>query len=237
MASPFSIIPNWLIRDTSLSGNELLVYIALLNRANQYGIAWPSVATLAKEARISESSVHRTLKQLEQRGLVSRKRRKTPDGSNQSNMYHVTLFRDPPLNAPWYHGDTRGVSRRQLRGVTVTEEEEPYEEEPYEADIRSVLEDEREGDMFFTPLSTQKQQETLSDLYIHANGQAPNETVRWQWSMMTIGDAQQAIQRFYSNVGRYDEYIGPEQGDPAYEQLSDTGKKWADALMLPGDVK
>ena len=61
----FSIIPHWVVRDSDLDAHELLVYLAILNRANKYGIAWPSIATIVKESRTSESTVRRTIKRLE----------------------------------------------------------------------------------------------------------------------------------------------------------------------------
>ncbi len=88
----WSAVPNWLIRDSDLNNYELLVYIALLNRANREGECWPGLATLQRDARASRNTVIKTIKALEDRGLVSVSRRRRADGSSESNLYRVHAF-------------------------------------------------------------------------------------------------------------------------------------------------
>ena len=85
----WSAVPNWLIRDSDLGTYELLVFIALLNRADKRGEAWPSLPTLQRDARASKDSVLRALRALEERGLVEVVKRRNEDGSNASNLYRV----------------------------------------------------------------------------------------------------------------------------------------------------
>lgn len=85
----YSVVPNWVVRDSDLTKYELLVFIALLNRANSRGEAWPSLATLEREARASRDSVLRALRTLEERGLVDVVKRYRDDGSQTSNLYVV----------------------------------------------------------------------------------------------------------------------------------------------------
>lgn len=62
------------VRDYApVSGSALLVLMCLADRANDDGGgAWPSVATMAREARCSERTVFRVLKHLTRLGLIER---------------------------------------------------------------------------------------------------------------------------------------------------------------------
>jgi hypothetical protein len=81
----FAAIPNWVIRDESVSIHAVTVYAALASHSGPGGIH-PSQPTLAKEARCSESSVRRALLELEALGVVERVRRKSSQG-RASNGY------------------------------------------------------------------------------------------------------------------------------------------------------
>mgnify|MGYP002277408912 CR=1 FL=1 len=94
MAEGFSIIPNWVIRESDLDAHELLTYLALLNRADKAGRTWPAISTIARESRTSESTVRRTLKKLIERGFVEVERRKNAAG-DQSNLYTIRVFHTP----------------------------------------------------------------------------------------------------------------------------------------------
>ena len=132
-AEGFGIIPNWLVRESSLSAYALLAYVALSGRADRSGECWPSIATLAKEARCSASSARRAVRELRLAGLVTvRAQQRSYDGGQSSNVYRVYISTDP--KPP--------VSRRQPPGVTETPapshtdtlrrhiEEDPIEEAP-----------------------------------------------------------------------------------------------------------
>lgn len=81
----FAAIPNWIVRDESVSIHAVTVYAALASHSGPGGIH-PSQPTLAKEARCSESSVRRALLELEALGVVERVRRKSSQG-RASNGY------------------------------------------------------------------------------------------------------------------------------------------------------
>lgn len=85
MSEGFAAVPNWMIRDESVSLYAIAVYTALASHSGPGGIH-PSQPTLAKEARCSESSVRRALVELEELGVVRRVRRKNRTG-RASNGY------------------------------------------------------------------------------------------------------------------------------------------------------
>ena len=68
----FQIIPHWIMRDSNLDRNELLVFLALNGRADKHGVAFPSYSTIAHEARLSERTVEGVVKRLIARGLISK---------------------------------------------------------------------------------------------------------------------------------------------------------------------
>lgn len=65
---------------------ELLVLLALADFANDAGMSWPTVSTLAKRARMSERNARRVLRKLEELGYVSTEPQR---GRNYQNLYVV----------------------------------------------------------------------------------------------------------------------------------------------------
>lgn len=265
MTDLFTKVPHWLIRDSDLDGNELLLYLAMLSRADKKGLCFPSVSTLAKEARMSPSSVRRTRERLIEKGLVTVTRRKLKDKRNDSNLYQVALPKrggvkfadasggtfDPPepvdnsepdvtnvtfdvfgeplsgvtVEPSWCHGD-RGD------GVTVTGEEEPVKEDP----LKKMVSPQTPAFEFHDLGITEAQWWLLSDLYIHITGKPAAQETKHTWGSLTSDSARDLIGRYYANVGRDDDYTGPEYGTPAYEALTDRGREWADAAMVPDNI-
>ncbi len=60
----------WVLDNPSVGGNAKLVALALANYANDKGLAWPSVETLAKITGLSTRQIQRILPQIEKAGLV-----------------------------------------------------------------------------------------------------------------------------------------------------------------------
>lgn len=102
----------------------LLVMLAIADNANDAGVCWPAVETIAKKARCSDRTVQRLLKHLveELRELVIEKKA----GPHQCNRYRITLSTPtechPDNLSPRQDVTSRGdtVSPRQL--VTPTPE-------------------------------------------------------------------------------------------------------------------
>lgn len=67
-------------------GARLKVYIALADRCNDSGTCYPSLTTIAKDAKVSRSSVCEALRWLETSGHVQRQKRR-PNGDWTSTLY------------------------------------------------------------------------------------------------------------------------------------------------------
>lgn len=85
-AEGFAAVPNWIVRDESISLYAVAVYMALASHTGPGGIH-PSQATIAREARCSERSVRSALVELEALGVVERVRRK--DGRGRATNGYV----------------------------------------------------------------------------------------------------------------------------------------------------
>lgn len=91
----FAAIPNWLVRDESVSGNAKLVYMCLMARTSRTATAWPSHARIARESGMSVSTVKVALAELKKLGVVSWRPQITESGGRSSNMYSI-LTQLPP---------------------------------------------------------------------------------------------------------------------------------------------
>jgi hypothetical protein len=228
----FSIIPNWLMRDSDLTAHELLVYMALFNRVNPQGLAWPSIARIAKESRTSASTAKRTIRSLEARGLVVKQVRKRADGTNESNVYKVATFTRQARG----QGERVTGSDRPDHGSSVVYEEDTLEEDTTEEDIRSALTSGRALSFEFIDFdgkATPRQIVYLSDLHLHFNNAEASAALRARWRKLSSTQANDLIRQYLREMPRYDDYEGPEAGEPSYDALTPKGRAFADAYMVP----
>uniref|UniRef100_UPI0036DD0983 helix-turn-helix domain-containing protein n=1 Tax=Photorhabdus sp. RM322S TaxID=3342825 RepID=UPI0036DD0983 len=74
-------------------GNPLrkLILLKLADNANDQGECWPSVPYIAEQCEMSERSVQNHIKQLVKDGFLWIEERKSENGLNKSNVYHLTL--------------------------------------------------------------------------------------------------------------------------------------------------
>ena len=72
----------------SIKSVALALYSHCMDNKNY---CWPSVKTLATQSGLSTRTIHRSIKQLEKLGLITRERRTRDDGSYTSNLYLFTL--------------------------------------------------------------------------------------------------------------------------------------------------
>jgi len=88
----------WL-HSKSRSG-DLLVLLALADFLNDEGLAWPSIPTLGKKARLSPRQVKRALDRLQRLGELIVLRKQGPHGVN---FYRIILGDNlsPPSNVLW----------------------------------------------------------------------------------------------------------------------------------------
>lgn len=83
---------------------EKMVFIVLSRHANNNsGIAWPSISTIAKEAKCGVTAVKKCIKDLEKKNYITKINRPKGNGDNDTNVYSVknleTLSSSPKENS------------------------------------------------------------------------------------------------------------------------------------------
>ena len=74
---------SWVISNSTQKGNCFVVLLMIANHARSDGTgAWPSIATLAKESRISDRTVQTVIKRLIRKGELTVQTSKGPHGCN-----------------------------------------------------------------------------------------------------------------------------------------------------------
>jgi hypothetical protein len=97
---------NWAWRQ-ALTPTLKLVLMALADAADDHGICWPSVSTLARKCTVSTRTVQRSLRALIDRRLLIAEPRQRRDGSSTSNRYRLLIAGGDNLSLPREPGDTR----------------------------------------------------------------------------------------------------------------------------------
>jgi hypothetical protein len=82
------------------------VLMALADAADDHGVCWPSVSTLAKKCSVSTRTVQRSLRVLIDSGLLTAELRRRGDGSSTSNRYRLLIKGGDNLSPPRGAGDT-----------------------------------------------------------------------------------------------------------------------------------
>ena len=77
------------IYSTNLPHRAVAVYMYLRDRANKDGSCYPAINTIAKDLKISKSTVKRALSDLEKDGYINHERRYRKTGGNSSNLYYL----------------------------------------------------------------------------------------------------------------------------------------------------
>jgi hypothetical protein len=75
-------------KNAPVKGSDLLVLLALSDFANDDGICWPAMATIADKARISERSAQRACRAMAESGLIEIEENSGPKGANR---YRIIL--------------------------------------------------------------------------------------------------------------------------------------------------
>lgn len=242
-------VQNWVFRTAHLDPFEVKVYGLLLSRADAKGKAWPSRRGIAADTGISEGKVKKALARLEALGLVTVSTRHDDAGGQMSNLYRVRFdASEPTLTAhhpvtPHHdvtpsHGKMPGPSfGSPAPGSPGDDKEYPDQENPDEEHPSSEVaatpqRDKAEKKTIWWATPTQLSY--LSDLTILAGEQPPTQAQIDHWiEHLTAEQASDRIDDYLQAIGRGIDYAGPHEGDPEYERLSDTGKAFADAEMLP----
>ena len=72
-----------------LPHRAVAVYIYLANRANKNGECWPAIPPIAKELKLSQSTVRRALNDLRKAGLITTEQRYRDKGGKSSLLYKI----------------------------------------------------------------------------------------------------------------------------------------------------
>ncbi len=72
-----------------LPHRAISVYIYLADRANKQDVCWPAIPTIARDLKLSESTVRRALGDLEQAELMEKTVRFRDNGGCTSNLYLI----------------------------------------------------------------------------------------------------------------------------------------------------
>ena len=72
-----------------LSHRAVSVYIYLYDRANKNGECWPAIPTIAKELKLSQSTIRRALKDLRKAELLETEQRYRTKGGKSSLLYKI----------------------------------------------------------------------------------------------------------------------------------------------------
>ena len=71
----------------NLPHRAIAVYIYLADRANKDGICWPSISTISKDLKLSESTTRRAIRDLRKAGSIQTEQRYRENGGNSSLLY------------------------------------------------------------------------------------------------------------------------------------------------------
>ena len=75
--------------ELDLPHRAVSVYIYLRDRANKSGECWPAIPTIARELKLSESTVRRALKDLRKAGKLETEHRYRTKGGKSSLLYKL----------------------------------------------------------------------------------------------------------------------------------------------------
>jgi|MucameStandDraft_1065616.scaffolds.fasta_scaffold07253_4 DNA-binding MarR family transcriptional regulator len=77
-------------KDTELSPKAMLVYLYLCGRSGRESkTCFPSIKTISREVKLSESSVKRSLNELLERQYITKEHRFRNNGGKSSNLYYI----------------------------------------------------------------------------------------------------------------------------------------------------
>lgn len=82
---------SWAWEQELTNPTQKLVLLALADHADDNGTCWPSMNLIADRCLLSTRQVQRIAADLEQHGLISRERRRRPDGSLGTYTYRLNM--------------------------------------------------------------------------------------------------------------------------------------------------
>ena len=156
---PFVILPWAVLDDDSLTAHDVLVYATIARYADvNTGVAWPSRATVAQNARCDIKTVDRCVARLVSAGFLEKHKRKSELGESNIYTVHEIVAHQQTLKPKSRGRGTNGAgvgtqtvrppgtqTVRELELIEL-EETDPSEWTPMPADIRAMLEAPTSGD-------------------------------------------------------------------------------------------
>jgi hypothetical protein len=149
---PFIIMPWAVLDDESLTAHDVLVYATIARYADvTTGVAWPSRATVAQNARCDIKTVDRCVTRLVAAGFLEKHKRKHELGESNVYVVHEIVNRQETLKPRSRGRGTNGAgvgtqTVRPLGTQTVRElepiqleEADPSEWTPMPDNIRAML--------------------------------------------------------------------------------------------------
>lgn len=79
-----------LLYSSELPHRARAVYMYLRDRADRNGKCYPAIGTIAKELKLSRSTVKRAIADLEKSGYLRKEQRWRENGGKSSNMFYLT---------------------------------------------------------------------------------------------------------------------------------------------------
>jgi DNA-binding Lrp family transcriptional regulator len=115
---PFEMVPHWVMNALSDQTGPMDLYLRLRQHYNrEKNAAWPSQETLARLLNVSERTVIRWVKHLEDAGVI-KVDRSVKDGKRAVNQYRLTARRVTPVSSDESLLGDKNVTRSSDKTVT-----------------------------------------------------------------------------------------------------------------------
>ena len=162
---PFIMVYHDFLDSDVIGSHEKMVFIALKKFADSKNQCFPSLKKLSDVTGLSKRKIQDTLKELEQKHIITIESRLRADGGTTSNLYTLYDFKEL-----WNAGsseemaavvdeyeDKKLISLLEAKGYTVTKEKEPDTTEPTKDQLCQALEF-NQFDIVNTTTNSQKSQ-------------------------------------------------------------------------------
>lgn len=163
---PFIMVYHDFLDSDVIGSHEKMVFIALKKFADSKNQCFPSLKKLSDVTGLSKRKIQDTLKELEQKHIITIESRLRADGGTTSNLYTLYDFKEL-----WNAGsseemaavvdeyeDKKLISLLEAKGYKVTKEKEPDTTEPTKDQLNQALEL-NQFDIVNTTTNSQKSQE------------------------------------------------------------------------------
>lgn len=163
---PFIMVYHDFLDSDVIGSHEKMVFIALKKFADSKNQCFPSLKKLSDVTGLSKRKIQDTLKELEQKHIITIESRLRADGGTTSNLYTLYDFKEL-----WNAGsseemtavvdeyeDKKLISLLEAKGYKVTKEKEPDTTEPTKDQLNQALQL-NQFDMVNTTINSQKSQD------------------------------------------------------------------------------